>query len=56
MKYKIVEETSRERMQWDVERRIADGWKPIGGISVYKPYDSIYPVFLQAITRSMGHE
>ena len=50
MQYKIVsveEEHSSfifEHLERKVNTLIAQGWKPLGGISIIKPYENLYKI------------
>ena len=48
MQYTIVtvEEEYRvfEKLEKEVNKLIREGWKPLGGISVMKPYESLYKI------------
>ena len=52
MQYKIVsveDEYSSfvfEKLERKVNNLIVQGWKPIGGVSVIKPYESLYKLSL----------
>ena len=50
MEYKIVSIEYEygtyvfEELERRVNRLIMQGWEPLGGISVYKPYENLYKV------------
>ena len=50
MQYKIVSVEAEygiftfEKLEKQVNNLIAQGWKPIGGVSIMKPYENIYKI------------